>query len=123
MGILKNYAAEAAIARRRIVKPGATAGSVVVATGPTDKCFAVTDTAPEAGERVDCVIEGPTEVEAGGAFAFDDPLTSDGQGRAVLANPAAGVNANIVGWARGTAVALGDVVLMQVNRGRIQGAA
>lgn len=121
--LLRNYKAEAAAARRRIVKPGATAGTVVLATGPTDKCFAITDTAPEAGERVDCVELGHTEVEAGGAFAFGDPITSDGVGRAVLANPAAGVNNNIVGWARGVAVALGDHVLIQVNPGRIQGAA
>ncbi|REM14738.1 DUF2190 domain-containing protein, partial [Mycobacterium tuberculosis] len=61
-----------------------------------------------AGDRIDGVRLGIAEVEYGGAVAAGDPLTSDASGRAIVAAPAAGANARLVGFAEVAGV-LGDI--------------
>ena len=73
------------------------------------------------GARVDVVISGITEVEAGAAFSAGALLTADGTGRAIVAAPAAGVNNRIVGIALQPAGAAGDLVQINVTPLSLQG--
>jgi hypothetical protein len=109
----KQYVAAAAIAPYRIVVPGATAGTVQQAAAASGKSFGVSwDVGPVTGERLDVCHSGIHLVEAGAAFAAGDPLTSDAQGRAVLANTA---GQRVIGIAQEAAGAAGDLVQALVN--------
>ncbi|MBN8844802.1 MAG: DUF2190 family protein [Sphingomonadales bacterium] len=118
--LTKNFKAEAAVPRRRIVKFGAAAG-VIVGAASTDKVFGISSEIDAAiGEPCDVHLGGLPEVEYGGVVGFGDYLTSDGVGRAVAAAPGAGVNASIIGQAMVSGV-LGDVGVCLMSPGRIQG--
>jgi hypothetical protein len=106
--MFKQYVAAAAIAPYRIVVPGGTAGTVQQAAAASGKSFGVSwDVAPVTGERVDVCHMGIHLVEAGGAFTAGDPVTSDAQGRAVVANTA---GQRVVGISQEAATAAGDLV-------------
>lgn len=111
----KSHTAEAALTLNRIVKPGVAAGAVVLAAGAADKSIGVVnEVAAVVGERQDVIKHGPAVVEAGAAFAWGDPLTSDALGRAVVA---ATIGQRIIGFADEAATAVGDVVRLIVNPG------
>ncbi len=119
--LTKNYVAEAAIAAYRIVKWGAADGQVLQATAVADKLIGVqNEVAPAIGEGTDVQRAGIAEVEYGGNVTRGDPLTSDANGKAVAAAPAAGVNNFIIGFAEVSGVA-GDIGLVLIAPGRIQG--
>ena len=118
----KSQAAEGAIAAYRIVKFGAADGNVLQATGPADKLIGVNDRIPFAGsgERGDICRIGICEVEYGGTVAAGDALTSDAQGRAVTAAPAAGTNNRVIGFAEVAGV-LGDIGSLTLSPCVVQG--
>lgn len=119
--LTKNFKAEAAVARRRIVKFGAADNAVLVGAASTDKVFGISSEIDAAiGEPCDVHIGGIAEVEYGGVVTRGDYLTSDGTGRAVAAAPGAGTNASIVGQAMVSGV-LGDIGSATIFPGRIQG--
>lgn len=120
-GLIKNATADGAVGAYRIVAHGAADGNVAQAIA-TDKLIGVNDriAAAVAGDRIDIVRSGITEVEFGGNVTRGDPLTSDASGRAVAATPAAGANAYIVGFAEVSGV-LGDIGSVAIAPGRIQG--
>lgn len=119
--LTKNYTAEAAIAAYRIVKFGATDASVLQATGVNDKGIGVqNEVAPALGERADVIRSGLAEVQYGGNVTRGDPLTSDANGKAVAAAPAAGVNNYIIGFAEVSGIA-DDIGQVLIAPGRIQG--
>ena len=112
-GIVKSYtvdtAANVTIPPYRIVKPGATDGTVTYGTSATDPLTGVTADIPaDPGQRVDVAHSGLPEIEFGGTVAAGAPITSDNIGRAVAAAPAAGSNVRIIGFAL-TACVLGDI--------------
>lgn len=116
-----NFKAEAAIAAFTIVKFGSADSLVVAAAAATDKIFGVTTDVPAAvGERCDVISVGVADVLYGGVVARGDLLTSDAQGRAVTAAPAAGVNNRIIGIAEVSGVA-GDIGSVSIARGSTQG--
>jgi hypothetical protein len=118
----KNYLADVAVVALTIVKPGTGDGHVTTAVAATDALLGVSDnTSPAIGERVDVVRAGPASVIAGAAFAFGDPITSDGQGRAIKAQPGAGANVRVVGIAEQAATAAGDIVQILVAPSVMQG--
>lgn len=120
--IVKTFVASGAIGHRKQVKATATDGIVALATAPTDNIIGVTDFpsgAPDGG-RIDVVLFGPAEVEGGGAIGFGAYFTTDANGRAVAAAPAAGVNNGVGGRALSN-VASGDFFRAFVNPTRIQG--
>lgn len=121
-GLDKNYTADAAIGKYRIVKFGSADGSVAQAAAPTDLLVGVTGrvTATAAGERVDVSRSGIREVEYGGNVARGDKLTSDANGKAVTAAPAAGANASIIGVAEVSGVS-GDIGSLLIAPGVMQG--
>jgi len=119
--LYKNYIAAADIAAYRIVKFAAE-GSVTAAAAATDALVGITSELPvTAGERCDVARAGMACVEAGAAFAVGVLLTSDAQGRAVAAAPAAGANARVIGMADEAASAAGDVVWLLLSPGSVQG--
>lgn len=108
-GTTKGYTAEAAIGAHRIVKHGTADGQAVQGAADTDALMGISTELPsDEGETVDVVKTGLADVEYGGAVTRGDPLTSDSVGRAVKAAPAAGENANLVGYAEVSGV-LGDI--------------
>lgn len=120
--LLKNYVAGAAIAAYRIVKFGAADGTVVQAAAAADLSVGVSAELDVAqGERVDVVRVGHPLVEYGGNVTRGQKLTSDAQGRAIAAAPAAGANVQIVGIAEVNAV-LGDIMPMLLAPSVMQGA-
>lgn len=104
------FIAGAAIAPRRFVKFSADR-TVIQATAATDDIIGVSDSvgAPAAGVTVDVYQLGPQiEVDAGGNITRGKELTSDANGKAVHAAPAAGATCRTAGIAMGSYVA-GDV--------------
>lgn len=122
MLLIKNYLTAAIIAAYTIVKPGGTDFTVVPGAAAGDKVFGVTtDVDAVSGEPADVIHLGEAKVLAGAAFAAGDPLMSDASGRAILAAAAAGTNVRTVGYARQSALAVGDIVEIVVQPGVFQG--
>lgn len=118
---VRNFTAEAAATKYRIVKPGTADGQILQAAGPSDKLIGITtDIDAALGERCDVILGGIADVEYGGAVTRGDPLTSDASGRAVTAAPAAGTNNRIIGFALLSGV-LGDIGQTAISQGMMQG--
>lgn len=118
---INSYIAGAAITRRRIVKWGAADGQVLQAAAVGDFLMGVTTGLDAAvNEPTDVVQGGIVDVEYGGVVTRGAPLTSDANGRAVVAAPAAGVNNRIVGFAEVSGV-LGDIGCVRLAIGFMQG--
>lgn len=85
-GLAKNYVASGAIAAYSVVKPGATAGTVALATAATDKILGAVGELPVVdGERVDVILDGIADLRAGGTIAAGDMLTAAAGGAVVVA--------------------------------------
>jgi hypothetical protein len=120
-GLTKTFTADTAIAAYRIVKHGSGDTAVVQAVAVSDSLLGVTgQVLGEVGKRVDVVMSDTAEVEYGGAITRGDWLTSDANGKAVTAAPAAGVNNNVIGRAMCSGV-LGDIGSVMLMGTRIQG--
>ncbi|MGB0747176.1 MAG: capsid cement protein [Magnetospiraceae bacterium] len=120
--LIKNFSAEGAITKYRIIKIGAADGGVLQGAAATDAVFGVaTDVGAALGERCDVVMAGITHVEYGGNVNRGDLLVSDANGKAVAAAPAAGVNNRVIGMAMVSAVD-GDIADMWLAAHQIQGA-
>lgn len=86
LSLTKTYVADAAIARHRIVKFGATDGAVAQADGATAALLGISTEIPAAAaERVDVYLAGLVDVEYGGNVTRGDLLTSDANGKAIKA--------------------------------------
>lgn len=119
--LTKTYIAEAAVTKRRIVKPGTADGNVLLGAAVGDALMGVSaDIDAAITEPVDVHHAGIAEVEYGGTIARGDPVTSDGTGRALASAPGAGVNNNIIGRAIVSGV-IGDIGKVLIAPGRIQG--
>jgi hypothetical protein len=121
--------AGAAIAKRRIVKYGAGDELVIQAAAATDLLIGISDDAgdipaPSGTDyyRVDVIDDGYALVDYGGTIARGQYVTSDANGKAILAAPAAGVNVFYVGQAASSGVN-GSVGSVKICPGVIQGAA
>lgn len=120
-GLIKNFKAGAAIAAFRFLKFGADDNTVVQAAAATDAIIGVSgELAAAAGEPCDVHLGDVAEVSYGGNVARGDLLTSDADGKAVAAAPAAGVNNRTGGVAMRDGV-LNDVGAVLVAPGRVQG--
>jgi hypothetical protein len=117
---IRNFNAESLVEPCRIVKFGATEGTVAHAAAITDKSFGITTNVGAAeGERVDVIYTGPAVVETGdGTINPGDPLTSDAQGRAIKADTSSGGLAEVIGYAVSSSSAAGtliDAVISKMN--------
>lgn len=113
--------AEGAIAAYRIVKFGAADGGYLQAAAATDYLAGVCESVgPASGERLDVIKAGIADIEFGGTVTRGQPVTSDANGKAVAAAPAAGSNVRIIGFAEVSAVA-GDIAAVWIEPGLMQG--
>lgn len=119
--LIRNYTAGAATGAYLIAKFGSADGAVVQAAAATDEVIGVFDELAHAsGERADVIRAGYAHVQYGGTVTRGDWLTSDADGKAVKAAPAAGDNASVIGRAEVSGVA-GDIVSIVLAVGQIQG--
>lgn len=80
------YAAASAVSPHRWCKFTATDGEVAQASADTDKLMGVSlNEATASGERLEVERMGVVPIEYGGNVAAGDFLTSDAQGRAIVA--------------------------------------
>ncbi|SDQ17491.1 hypothetical protein [Pseudovibrio sp. Tun.PSC04-5.I4] len=105
-GLIKNFTSDGVIEKNRLIAPGAKDGHIKRA-GVGDTLIGTTGIrgASKADERVDGCLNNIRDVTYGGPVAFGDPLTSDAQGRAVKADPAAGVPVPVAGYAMSSGIA------------------
>ncbi len=119
--LTKGFTAEAAINPYRLLKFGTAAGQVIQAAAATDAIFGVApDVSVAIGNPADAHVAGIAFVEYGGNVSRGDRLTSDANGKAVAAAPAAGVNNSIIGTAMKDGVD-GDVGSVLITPSQIQG--
>lgn len=120
--LAKNFQATGAIGAHRIVIANADGTiSIAGAGGAATALFGVNAELDLAdGEYGDIVKVGIADVVFGGNVAAGDPITSDANGAAVKAAPAAGANVRIIGFAE-VAGAAGDLAQILIAPGVMQG--
>lgn len=117
----RSHAAQSAVGAYLILKPGSADMTVVPATAATDLLIGTSDALAKAsGEMVDVGIGHVHEVICGAAVTRGQPLTSDANGKAIPAAPAAGSNVRIIGFAEVSGV-LNDVITYRLSLGVMQG--
>ncbi len=112
-----------AVGENRLVKPGGTAGQMVLATAATDLIVGVNRTTggnAAAGERMSLGLSGLHPVVLGGTVAAGAAITSDANGAGVAAAPSAGVNNRVVGFAYEAGVS-GDIIRVLFSQHTMQG--
>ena len=110
--LIKTYLAGAAVRARRFAVFGASDTAMIVGV------FEKVDAAQ--GDRLDVVHSGQTEIVLGGNVTRGKPLTSDANGAAIEAAPAAGANARVGAFAMASGVA-GDIIPVLVQPCLMQG--
>lgn len=106
--LFKTFDVEGDLAPYRIVTFADTAWFVAQASDPGETLIGTTDElGRQSNGRADIAMSAQPEVEAGGAVAFGDALTSDAQGRAVKATA---TGQHIIGFALKATQAAGDVI-------------
>ncbi|WP_310620893.1 capsid cement protein [Flexibacterium corallicola] len=112
-GLVKNFTAEGDIPKRRLVTHGTSEGHVMLASVGSRILGTTGIAGAMMGERVDVCLDSVREVEYGGDIAFDDLLTSDAEGRAIKADPAANTHVYVIGTAMcsGGVGAIGNVLI------------
>lgn len=120
--LAKNFQATGAIGARRIVIANADGTVSVAGAGAAATALFGVNAELDlvAGDYGDIVKAGIADVVFGGVVAAGDPLTSDLNGAAVKAAPAAGTNVRIIGFAEVAAVA-GDIGQALIAPGLMQG--
>lgn len=120
-GLIKTFRAAGPVAPRRIVKLGAADDLVLAAAAAGDASIGVSqELGADAGEPLDVALDGIGEVTLGGNVERGDQLTSDAEGRAITAAPAAGVAVRTIGTALASGVA-GDIAPLIIERGVVRG--
>ena len=115
------YTADADLAPYLITKFGSIDGNVAVAASATDNLLGVSENVPvAAGQTATICHTGSIYVTYGASVTAGQYVTSDAQGRAVPAAPAAGANVSVLGRALETGI-VGDIRPVLLNIGQIQG--
>ncbi len=108
--------AQGAILRNRFVKFGTANATAVQAAAATDLIYGINaELDVDDGERHDVVVVGVADLVAGAAFARGSRLTSDAQGRGVVATTGNQIGA----VALESALAAGDRVRVLVTPGTV----
>lgn len=113
---IKSFRADAAVAKHRLVKAGAADGSIAQSTAATSAIMGVADSlGGTTGKVMDCVVGGYATVEYGGTVTRGAPLTSDSNGKAIVATVE---GSRLIGYAV-TAGASGDFGTVHVQLGTL----
>ncbi len=110
--LVKSMVAEAAVSPYRVVKFGTADGQVIQGAAAGDNLIGVADNVGQAtaGGRMDVIVAGIADAEAGAAIVRGARLTVDSVGRVVTAVATNGV----IGVAMASAAALGDIIPINV---------
>lgn len=128
--LIKSYTAAAQVTVRRAVKFDATSpfANVQPAAAATDSLVGIATMAGDgggttiaAGNRVDVILDGVAQAEAGAAFSAGALLSCDASGRVIAATASAGSNVRVIGMALQPASAAGDIVDVYVQQASFQG--
>ncbi|MCA3266635.1 MAG: DUF2190 family protein [Azospirillum sp.] len=121
--IVKSFIAGGAIAAFRLVRFGANNTQVLQASAAGDSIIGVCHQPLGAAlnERCDVALAGIVDVEFGAAVTRGALLTSDANGRAIVAAAAAGTNIRTIGQAMTDAAAAGDIGQVLLSPGSFQG--
>jgi hypothetical protein len=121
-GVEKSVRCTAAIAVPfTIGKFGADDDTMSLAAASTDMLAGVFQHATTSGgDEVRVMLDGITKIKLGGTVTRGQPLTSDASGQAVVAAPAAGTNARVIGIAMASGVS-GDIITMLISPSVMQG--
>jgi len=120
-GLIKNFRAAVAIPAYTIVKFGVSDVLVTPTVAAGDASIGITgELAADVGERCDVHMSDIADVRLGGPVTRGDPLTSDVQGRAILAAPGSGAKVRTIGFALASGV-LGDVAPARLVPGMMTG--
>lgn len=113
LGLVKNFTAETAVAKRRIVSFGTAEGNVIQSTSPAGVLGVSGIRGATVGERLDVYLSDIQPVEFGANVTAGDYVTADANGRAIKAAPGAGVTMFVVGRAMesGGVNAIGNVLI------------
>lgn len=112
--------ANGAITDGKIVKTGATEGSVAHATAATDAITGVASHDAADLKTIRIMTMGVAKVKLGGTVTEGAAITAGAAGVGVAAAPGAGINNRIVGFALQPGVS-GDLISVQLALGQIQG--
>lgn len=118
--LVKSFNAGAAVRGRRLVAIGAADFAVTEASASAIMVGVSTEYDTALADQVDVVLAGIAEVVLGGTVARGARVTADANGQGVAAAPAAGVNANVVGFALASGV-VGDIVPVLIQPHSLQG--
>lgn len=117
----RSVLAQAAVAAFLIIKHGTADNTAALATASSDLLIGANEAlAKDAGEMVDYPTAGTGQVRLGAAVTRGQPITADAASKGIFANPGAGVNARIIGFALQSGV-LDDVIDYQIAPGAVQG--
>ena len=121
-GLVKSYAAGAAISPCHFVKFGTSDYTVVTTAAVSDAIIGISVPLVSAalGDPVDIIQQDIADLTLGGTVTRGDLLTSDANGCGVTAAPAAGVN-NRTGAIALISGVSGDVIPVQLAQGSVQG--
>lgn len=120
LGLVKNFTADTVIEKRRIVQFGSGEARAAIATGGTRLLGVSGVRGAQQGERIDVYLGDIQSLELGGAVAYGDYLTADATGKAIKAEPAVGVQIEVIGRALADAVA-GAIIDVRINPQQIMG--
>lgn len=122
-GLTKSLVAEAAILPYRVVKFGTADGVVIQSAAAADAHIAIADNLGQntAGARVDVILDGIADAEAGAAITRGALLACDSSGRVITAAASAGANVRVIGVALASAGAAGEIIPVNVEPGSFQG--
>lgn len=120
---VKSLVAEAAVLPYRVVKFGTADGVVIQCTAAADASVGVADNLGQAtaGARVDVIMGGIAEAEAGAAITRGALLMVDSSARVITAAAAGGTNVGVIGRALVSAGAAGEIINILVSPGSFQG--
>ena len=117
-GLIKTYEAGGTINEYRIVKFGTADRAALQASASTDKFIGVAGlpkgATASSGDSIDVIKSGIADVIYGDTVAVGDYLTSDAQGRAVVAT----VGDNVIGTAELSGVS-GDLGAVHIQKSSI----
>ena len=122
-GLVKSLIAEAAVLPYRVVKFGTADGVVIQSTAAADAHIGVADNLGQstAGSRLDVIMDGIADAEAGAAITRGALLSVDSSGRVITAAASAGANVRAIGVALASAGAAGEIIPVMVEQGSFQG--
>lgn len=117
--IVSEYSAAADLSTKQfLIVRQTTETALNITTAATQVPLGVLQNKPVSGATAEVAVGGNCKVKAGGTVAINDPLVSDGNGKAIAATRAsAGAQplSNVIGYARRAGV-LDDVIEMEVAK-------